>query len=960
MAENNLNTRIQLPYDTYTNWSTKNPKLKKGEMVQVEVPAAVGDVTQVPSILTKTGDGEHNFNDLPWTSGLAADIYDWAKAKEAPKSAWYFNFTSSDSTADKTPAEIYAAYQAGYSIYAIISDATPQLIFPCLNATENTLAFSGSGVMNGVLIAYTLTWDSTKWNLTWFDQEESLNQKYVSYQISQDFSSEQKAQARENIGAGTSDYTPKYKTDPNQAIYLIDSKELAARYDGNAEEIANVYARKSEIPTIPTSLKNPNKFTIKQGEVIVSYDGSEEKSLIIPLSMPDVKSYGAKGDGTTDDTNAFQNALKENRCIYVPDGTYKLSGALTIRDACSMELSTGAVLDFTMISGNCISMQMSAYLHGNHAVIRVPYTFTGNVIYIASSLDTSVTAVPPYTKWDPQWKTGRYITDICIVKPDTRGFHYSMDGTCNGTAVYIEADSTATSTFIWGLNLSGLRIAGAFNYGIHAKMLNTGWCHEARIEALIDACEIGVCMEDCNNSYIAATIQPRAALTSAGANVVYAKYGIQLIRSRNTDLSGSRVWDWNGNTSLWTGDTDSGCTYQHIAMIGNCSGTILNDFLYYETSYDIRKIIYTDTASNLEKINILQEPFTRWFKPDAEKNPIFYNGAENKQLLLKDEYDATFQTTLMPSFTNQLPNAIDLDGTPFGTNGYKLNEIWTTDGVTRIEAPGMLCSGLIPCNGGGTIRLKGISFAVADNNCRVILYKPDKTYQVLVNRGNLIENKSSYFIDNYSETENGCQFTIVYTGTGYFSFNTYASTSDGNPIVTVNEELNYTSVGTLSSGIKVDYNQLINTPTYNIPTKTSELTNNSGYITSSYVDTKVASLIDSAPETLDTLKELSAALGDDPNFATTISNQIGNKADKAQVLDVTLAPAAWTTSGSEFKYTYSNTNLRASASPIITCTSNTSEYKYITDAEATANIGITFTAKTKPTNNIVLQIIDLG
>ena len=46
----------------------------------------------------------------------------------------------------------------------------------------------------------------------------------------------------------------------------------------------------------------------------------------------------------------------------------------------------------------------------------------------------------------------------------------------------------------------------------------------------------------------------------------------------------------------------------------------------------------------------------------------------------------------------------------------------------------------------------------------------------------------------------------------------------------------------------------------------------------SYADTKVAAVLDSAPETLDTLNELAAALGDDPNFATTIANQIGGKA----------------------------------------------------------------------------------
>ena len=44
-----------------------------------------------------------------------------------------------------------------------------------------------------------------------------------------------------------------------------------------------------------------------------------------------------------------------------------------------------------------------------------------------------------------------------------------------------------------------------------------------------------------------------------------------------------------------------------------------------------------------------------------------------------------------------------------------------------------------------------------------------------------------------------------------------------------------------------------------------------------------AKLVASAPETLDTLDEIAAALGDDPNFATTITNLIGTKADTATV-----------------------------------------------------------------------------
>ena len=47
--------------------------------------------------------------------------------------------------------------------------------------------------------------------------------------------------------------------------------------------------------------------------------------------------------------------------------------------------------------------------------------------------------------------------------------------------------------------------------------------------------------------------------------------------------------------------------------------------------------------------------------------------------------------------------------------------------------------------------------------------------------------------------------------------------------------------------------------------------------TQSYVTTQISNLIDSAPTTLDTLNELAAALGDDPNFATTITNLIATK-----------------------------------------------------------------------------------
>lgn len=58
--------------------------------------------------------------------------------------------------------------------------------------------------------------------------------------------------------------------------------------------------------------------------------------------------------------------------------------------------------------------------------------------------------------------------------------------------------------------------------------------------------------------------------------------------------------------------------------------------------------------------------------------------------------------------------------------------------------------------------------------------------------------------------------------------------------------------------------------------------------TTAFVQAAIAALVDSSPGTLDTLNELAAALGDDPNFATTMTNALAGK----QPLDATLTALA--------------------------------------------------------------------
>ena len=74
---------------------------------------------------------------------------------------------------------------------------------------------------------------------------------------------------------------------------------------------------------------------------------------------------------------------------------------------------------------------------------------------------------------------------------------------------------------------------------------------------------------------------------------------------------------------------------------------------------------------------------------------------------------------------------------------------------------------------------------------------------------------------------------------------------------------------------------LTGTPT--APTA-AQSTNNTQIATTAFVKSAVAALVGSSPEALDTLNELAAALGNDPNFATTVMNALAGK----QPLDATL------------------------------------------------------------------------
>ena len=77
-----LNARISLRYDTYDNWNTPSGKAAILNSGEVGICAITTDGAEQPTIMFKVGNGVSTFVELPWTSGLAADVYEWAKAAQ--------------------------------------------------------------------------------------------------------------------------------------------------------------------------------------------------------------------------------------------------------------------------------------------------------------------------------------------------------------------------------------------------------------------------------------------------------------------------------------------------------------------------------------------------------------------------------------------------------------------------------------------------------------------------------------------------------------------------------------------------------------------------------------------------------------------------------------------------------------------------------------------------------------
>lgn len=131
MAEKILNTRIQLKYDNFEDW--RNGPFNGDDSSKWLKPGEIAIVTLAPNketepdnqayqhpLLFKVGTGNHSFDELPWASALAADVYGWAKQSENDFVDNFLALKMTDGTTMKSKLE--AAFITETELFAALGD----------------------------------------------------------------------------------------------------------------------------------------------------------------------------------------------------------------------------------------------------------------------------------------------------------------------------------------------------------------------------------------------------------------------------------------------------------------------------------------------------------------------------------------------------------------------------------------------------------------------------------------------------------------------------------------------------------------------------------------------------------------------------------------------------------------------------------------------------------------------
>ena len=245
--------------------------------------------------------------------------------------------------------------------------------------------------------------------------------------------------------------------------------------------------------------------------------------------------------------------------------------------------------------------------------------------------------------------------------------------------------------------------------------------------------------------------------------------------------------------------------------------------------------------------------------------------------------------TLSSDPVNKNNTRVMIDGVYQAKSSYSISGTTLTFGSSSADAPPD--GSAIEVEVGFTQAEIGSTLDFADNailrlgtgNDLQILHDGSNSFIKDTGTGALVLTSDSFAVKNANNTED--MIKALQAGAVELYHNNSKKLETTSSGVTITG----TVTATTFSG---DLSGTINAATTGTTQSASD--NSTKIATTAYVDTAVTNLVDSAPGTLNTLNELAAALGDDANFSTTITNSLATKVGLTATTGAANIPAGTT------------------------------------------------------------------
>lgn len=523
------------------------------------------------------------------------------------------------------------------------------------------------------------------------------------------------------------------------------------------------YAKKSEIPTIPESLKNPNALTIKVGDTITTYDGSEAKTVDVSTGES-IPSYWLTHLKTkADKIHEVMEAAGRNKSAFL--------------------FYTDAHWDY----GAKKAPMLLKYLYNNTPINK---TIFGGDIVNSESTDRDV--------MEYLWEWRKQVREL----PN----HHSVVGNHDDGAA---TNNLFSTDYIYSFLLAAEETPNIVQGGDMYYYIDEP-CEKTRY-LYLDTAYIGI------NSSQTAFIKEALKTAPDNWHIVvishiwyepdYAQYNVRPIPIVGYGTGVENIVNLFDDYNARQGEFSS-CT----AKVEFCIGGHCHRDYTGRTTGGI-PIILCETDSHHNRSGLTDTVGTT---TESSVNAIIVNYSTEKINVIRigrgENFEVPLHASVTPpaSYTNLISTAIDTSGNVYNNSGYKAGTyINSSDGVTEVANPGYWCTGLIPITKGDVVRIKYVFNKSTYNDpnnhyySHLCFYNEDKSF----NRFKYLNDFLNNFISgSYEWSGTNFEGTLTFTFDGassmfnnakyirvssaYLGNSANVQTSVENAVITINEEIN--------------------------------------------------------------------------------------------------------------------------------------------------------------------------